>query len=93
MARPRKLDPDAEQVAIYLNPTEKLVMDVISGRRKKRGESRTSQSEVVVDGLWKILSETEGISRVKIEELLAVSTSEAKGEPLNLKEFPKKHRT
>lgn len=92
MARPRKLDADAEQVAIYLNPTERLVMDVIAGRRKKRGEARTSQSEVVVDGLWKILTEAEGVPRTKIEELLAVSASST-AEIDNLKRFPRKDRT
>lgn len=91
MARPRKLDPDAEQVAIYLNPTEKLVMDVISGRRKKRGETRTSPSEIVVDGLWKVLTEVEGVSRDKIEELLAVSAG-ASSEVQKVKPFPKKDR-
>ena len=89
MPRPRKLDPDAEQVAVYLNPTEKLVMDVIAGRRKKRGETRTSQSEVVVDGLWKILVETEGISKEKIEELLSVGSPKI-AESLNVKQFPAK---
>jgi len=92
VARPRKLDADAEQVAIYLNPTERLVMDVIAGRRKKRGEARTSQSEVVVDGLWKILTEAEGVPRTKIEELLAVSASST-AEIDNLKRFPRKDRT
>jgi hypothetical protein len=91
MARPRKLDPDAEQVAVYLNPTEKLVMDVIAGRRKKRGEARTSQSEVVVDGLWKILTEAEGVPRAKIEELLAVTRNDTTKAD-NLEQFPRKDR-
>jgi len=67
-------------------------MDVIAGRRKKRGEARTSQSEVVVDGLWKILTEAEGVPRTKIEELLAVSASST-AEIDNLKRFPRKDRT
>jgi hypothetical protein len=88
MARKKRLDDDAEQVAVYLTPTEKLVMDVIAGRRKKRKEERTSPSEIVVDGLWKILTEAEGVAREKIQELLAVQ-AENKQEPDNLKILPK----
>jgi hypothetical protein len=88
MARKKRLDDDAEQVAVYLTPTEKLVMDVIAGRRKKRKEERTSPSEIVADGLWKILTEGEGVAREKIQELLAVQV-ENKQEPDNLKVFRK----
>lgn len=87
MPRKKRLDDDAEQVAVYLTPKEKLVMDVIAGRRKKRREDRTSPSEIVVDGLWKILTEAERVPKEKIEELLAVQV-ENKG-PDNLKVFPK----
>jgi hypothetical protein len=87
MAKRKRLDKDAEQVGIYLTPTEKLVMDVIAGRRKKRHEERTSPSEIVADALWKVLTEGEGIAKERIEELLAVS-SNAEGAN-NLKVFPK----
>lgn len=87
MAKKKRLDDDAEQVAVYLTPTEQLVMDVIAGRRKKRKEERTSPSEIVADGLWKILTADEGVPREKIQELLAVQATNA--EPDNLKIFPK----
>lgn len=87
MAKKKRLDDDAEQVAVYLTPKEKLVMDVIAGRRKKRKEDRTSPSEIVVDGLWKILVEGEGVPKEKIEDLLAVQTEAT--ESTNLKVFPK----
>ncbi len=88
MPKKKRLDDDAEQVAVYLTPTEKLVMDVIAGRRKKRREERTSPSEIVADGLWKILTEAEGIAKEKIQELLAVQTEKVQ-EPNNMKVFPK----
>jgi len=88
MPRSKKLDPDAEQVAVYLNPTEKLVMDVIAARRKKRGETRTSQSEIVVDALWKVLTDVEGVARQRIEELIPASATDIAAQ--NLKQFPKK---
>ena len=87
MARKKRLDADAEQVGVYLTPTEKLVMVVIGARRKKRKEERTSPSEIVADGLWKILTEAEGVPKEKIQELLAVQM-ENKG-PTNVKIFPK----
>lgn len=87
MPRKKRLDADAEQVAVYLTPTEQLVMDVIAGRRKKRLEERTSPSEIVADGLWRILVADEGIPKDKIQELLVVETAVA--EPDNLKVFRK----
>lgn len=87
MAKKKRLDDDAEQVAVYLTPKEQLVMDVIAGRRKRRKEERTSPSEIVVDGLWKILVESEGVAREKIEELLAVQVESVS--PNNVKVFPK----
>jgi hypothetical protein len=87
MARKKRLDPDAEQVGVYLTPTEKLVMDVIAGRRKKRKEERTSPSEIVADGLWKILLDAEGVPKEKIQELLAVQTEKAESDKLRV--FPK----
>ena len=88
MAKRKRLDDDAEQVAVYLTPTEKLVMDVIAGRRKKRQEDRTSPSEIVADALWKVLTESEGIPKEKIQDLLSVPSDSAE-EPNNLKVFPK----
>lgn len=88
MARKKRLDKDAEQVAIYLTPTEQLVMDVIAARRKKRDEDRTSPSEIVVDGLWKILTDLEGITKEKIQELVAVQTQESQPARSNVKVFP-----
>ncbi len=89
MAKKRRLEEDAEQVAIYLTPMERLVMDVIGGRRKKRQEERTSPSQIVADGLWKILTEGEGVAKEKIQELLAVQP-EAVQEPGKVKVFPNK---
>ncbi len=88
MPKKKRLDDDAEQVAVYLTPTEKLAMDVIAGRRRKRREERTSPSEIVADGLWKILTEAEGVAKEKIQELLAVQTEKVQA-PNNLKVFPK----
>lgn len=89
MARKRRLDKDAEQVAVYLTPTEQLVMDVIAARRKKRNEERTSPSEIVADGLWKILTESEKVDKEKIQQLVSVSATET-GKVKPLKFIPKK---
>ncbi len=89
MAKRKRLADDAEQVAVYLTPTEKLVLDVIAGRRKKRREERTSPSEIVVDALWKVLTESENIAKERIRDLLAVTSVVADG-PKNVKVFPKK---
>jgi hypothetical protein len=89
MPRRKRLEADAEQIAIYLTPTEQLVMNVISVRRKKKEENRTSPSEIVADALWKILIEVEGVSRTAIEDLLRVQKETDQG-GRNVKVFPKK---
>lgn len=88
MAKRKRLEADAEQVAVYLTPAEKLVMDVIAACRKKRNEERTSPSEIVADSLWKVLTESEGVAKEKIQELLNVQAEKTE-EPNNLKVFPK----
>jgi hypothetical protein len=88
MARKKRLDKDAEQATVYLTPVEQLVVSVIAGRRKNRKEERTSLSEIVVDGLWKILTEAEGVPKEKIEELLPIHHESPQGTN-NLKVFPK----
>jgi hypothetical protein len=87
MARTKRLSPEAEKTTIGLTPDEQVALDVIRGRRKKRGEERTSPSEVVVDGLWLILEKLEGLSRNQISELLAVSPPESGTD--NIKPFPR----
>lgn len=89
MPKRKRLDKDAEQVAIYLTPTEQLVMDVIAARRKKREEARTSPSEIVADGLWKILAENEGIDHGRIQDLVEVQKETAPQDQGNVKQFPK----
>jgi len=66
-------------------------MDVIAARRKKREEERTSPSEIVADGLWKILTDLEGIGKENIQQLVAVKTEKEGQTTLgNLKSFPQK---
>ena len=71
MARPRRLPEGAEQIAVYLTQEEHLALQVIQGRRKKRKEGRTSNSEVVADALWYLLEHRERMSRRQVEALLA----------------------
>jgi len=70
MSRPKRLHPDAEQVGFYLTPEEQLVLQIIRVRRKKRGEERTSQNEVIVDALIALLEKVEGVAREEINSLV-----------------------
>ena len=88
MSKRKRLDHDAEQVAIYLNTAQRVAMNLIAERRKKRGEDRTSPSEIVADSLWRMLSEAEGVSRRKIEELVATK-AEGVQKSDKVKLFPK----
>lgn len=71
----------AEPVAFYLTPEEQLVLQIIRVRRKKRGEERTSQNEVVVDALITLLEKVEGVAREEIDRLVTdhrISSSKVK---------------
>jgi hypothetical protein len=77
MARKKRLSDEAEQIGISFTPEEQLVLQVIRGRRKKRGDPRSGRSEVVADGLWRLLAD-ENVGRHQIEELLRVEASQAR---------------
>ncbi len=70
MSRTKRLHPDAEQVGFYLTPEEQLVLQIIRVRRKKRGEERTSQNEVVSDALITLLEKVEGVAKEEIDKLV-----------------------
>jgi hypothetical protein len=85
MPRPNRLRPDAEQVGFYLTPEEQLVLQIIRVRRKKRGDERIGQSEIVSDALMTLLEKVEGVARERIDDLVVDQRTGAK-----LKQFPKK---
>lgn len=70
MPRTKRLHPDAEQVGFYLTPEEQLVLQIIRVRRKKRGDDRTSPSEIVSDALMTLLEKIEGVARERINQLV-----------------------
>lgn len=80
----KRLAPDAEQVACYLTPEEQLVIDVLRARRKKRGQERTSTSQLIADSLWLALQK-EGISREQIKSMMPA----ASGLTSKVRTFPK----
>jgi hypothetical protein len=86
MSRTKRLHPDAEPVGFYLTPEEQLVLQIIRVRRKKRGDERIGQSEIVSDALVTLLEKVEGVARERIEELVLDHRSASS----KLKHFPKK---
>jgi hypothetical protein len=85
MTRPKRLLPDAEQVGFYLTPEEQLVLQIIRVRRKKRGDERIGQSEIVSDALMTLLEKVEGVARESIDALVVDHRTSSK-----LKQFPRK---
>jgi len=86
MPRTKRLRPDAEQVGFYLTPEEQLVLQIIRVRRKKRGDERIGQSEIVSDALMTLLEKVEGVDKEQIEELVSdrrVGSSKLKHFPPN----------
>lgn len=69
--RKKRIPDDAEGTTVYLTPDEQVVLRVILAKRKKRSHPRCSLNEILVDGLWKILTEEEKITRQQFEDFLA----------------------
>jgi hypothetical protein len=67
--RKKHLSDDAEKLQVSLTPEEQLVLQVIKVRRKKRLPGRSGQSQIVADGLWKLLLEEENVPREYITRL------------------------
>lgn len=87
---PFTLDAEAEQVALYLSPSEQVALQIIKARRKLRGEERTTTSEIVSDALWNTVTTIEGVSREQITALLASAMPPKKAEePSKVKIFPR----
>lgn len=70
--RKKHLSDDAEKLQVSLTPEEQLVLQVIRARRKRRLSDRSAQSQIVVDGLWKLLLEEERVLREHITRLTDV---------------------
>ena len=87
MARPKRLPDGAEQVAVYLTPDQQLVLEVIRTHRKKRGESRTSTSEIVVDALLYLLEHDEKVSRKQVEQIAALAVPPSREAKVRLRPF------
>lgn len=70
--RKKQLSEEAEKLQVSLTPEEQLVLQVIRARRKKRLSERSGQSQVLADGLWKLLLEEEKVPREYITRLTDV---------------------
>ncbi len=86
MSRTKRLRPDAEQVGFYLTPEEQLVLQIIRVRRKKRGDERIGQSEIVSDALLTLLEKVEGVAKERIDDLV----SDRRTTSSKLEHFPRK---
>jgi hypothetical protein len=86
--RKKRRPADAKPVTIYLTAEERLVLQVIEGRRQVRSEQGDSPSEIVSDALWHFLEDREKMPRKQIEALLPSKPKDQNQS--NLKHFPKK---
>lgn len=77
VGRRKHLSDDAEKLQVKLTPEEQLVLQVIRVRRKKRIPERSGQSQIVADGLWKLLLEEEKVPREYITRLSEMELPDA----------------
>jgi hypothetical protein len=76
--RKKQLSDDAEKLHFSLTPEEQLVLQVIRVRRKRHNPQRSGQSQIVADGLWKLLLEEEKVPREYITRLSEVGLPDVK---------------
>jgi hypothetical protein len=88
VGRKKRIPDGAEGTTVYLTPRERLVLDVLLRRRQDGKEERAGLSEILVDGLWRMLEE-EGISKKQIASLFRGVSAGKKLEPSVLL-FPKR---
>lgn len=86
--RKKRRPDDAKPVTIYLSAGERLVLQVIEGRRQVRSEVGDSPSEIVADALWHFLEDREKMPRTQIEALLPSKPRDQSQS--KLRQFPKK---
>jgi len=89
--RKRRRPADAKPVTIYLTAAERIVLDVIEGRRQARSEGGDSPSEITADALWYYLEKVENMPRAQIEALLPSRPLEHNQS--KLRQFPAKENT
>jgi hypothetical protein len=74
LGRTKRIPDDAEGTTVYLTPDEQIALRLILARRKKRADERSSLNEIIVDGIWRILTEDERITKAQLDELLQIET-------------------
>lgn len=70
MGRKQTIPEGAEGSTVYLLPEDSLILRAIQGKRKKKGEQRTSLNEIWIEALWR-LAEKEGFTRKKLDAFLS----------------------
>jgi hypothetical protein len=86
--RKKRRPDDAKPVPVYLTAAERVLLQIIEGRRQVRLEEGDSPSEIVADALWYYLENVEKMPRQQITALLPSKPEEEKQS--NVKPFPKK---
>jgi hypothetical protein len=86
--RKKRRPDDAKPVPVYLTAAERVLLQIIEGRRQVRLEEGDSPSEIVADALWYYLENVEKMPRQQITDLLPPKPLKEKQS--NLKPFPKK---
>jgi hypothetical protein len=83
--RIKRLPKDAKVVSLSLGGAERVILSVIEVRRRQRGESGETPSQIVADALWHFL---DCIEKVPREDIVKLLPSQPEGSS-NLKRFPK----
>lgn len=88
MGRNKRIPDDAKGTTVYLTPDDRVALTLIVERRSKKHDARGSQNEVMVDAIWRVLEEEEGITREDLAKLLSVEPAAL--QPTNVTEIRKK---
>jgi len=86
--RPKHIPVGARPTTIKLTDEDKAAINWISLARSKRGDSRKTLNDILVDGLWCLLEQKEGRTRESIQATIP-PTPKASPIQANVTEMPK----
>jgi hypothetical protein len=86
--REKHIPEDAQRTSVCLTAEERAAIHWISEVRRRKGDRRTTNNDILVDALWYFLEKTEGKTK---DQIRAMVPSAPAGEPTqnNITEMPK----
>jgi len=78
MPREKHIPDDAQRTSVCLTDEDRFAITWISTARRQRKNRRWSMNDILVDALWYLAENEEGINREKIQAMIPVAPKETR---------------